>query len=543
MGNTQNTQLRSDQQSEVKMKNQPIFESEEVPPLTIAQMDSLLEFLPIFTAEGVQAGVEVGPEPLGDSTFTSPYWKYHGDVDRFAETMYEKGVITPFNYPDWMSEAHRYWENPEAVAEADSATLRKLLIVFARGERFCEGHWAEMFRIGHIAAILKRIAALRAETPASTEEAGHAMHVAESRLTSGADKPSSRRSLEHFTGCLLGGAVGDALGAPVEFHSIHAIRSEYGSAGIMDYDAAYGRRGAITDDTQMTLFTAEGMLRAITRRLHKGISHPASMIHHAYIRWLRTQGERSRARFSQDEMDGWLIGVKGLHSRRAPGNTCLSALRGEEMGEMQRPLNDSKGCGGVMRVAPVGLVAEDEEQAFSLGCESAAITHGHPSGYYSAGCFAAIINHLMSGRSLPEAIELALRILERPENDEHEECAAAVRQAVAMWRGGGLKPSPEVIERLGGGWVGEEALAISLYCALSAQDDFARGVLLAVNHSGDSDSTGAITGNLLGLMLGVRAIPEKWLSELELRTEIEAVAGDLFKQFEDTDAWRHRYPG
>ena len=359
----------------------------------------------------------------------------------------------------------------------------------------------------------------------------------------GHDKPVSRRTLEHFTGCLLGGAVGDALGAPVEFHSIHAICSEYGSAGVTDYDAAYGRRGAITDDTQMTLFTAEGLLRAITRRHHKGISPRASVIHHAYIRWLRTQGERSRSHCPQDEMDGWLIEVKGLHCRRAPGNTCLSALRGEEMGEMQRPLNNSKGCGGVMRVAPVGLVAEDEEQAFSLGCEAAAITHGHPSGYYSAGCFAAIVYHLMSGRSLPEAIELTLRILERPENDEHEECAEAVHQAVAIWRDGGLKPSPEVIERLGGGWVGEEALAISLYCALIAQDDFARGVLLAVNHSGDSDSTGAITGNLLGLMLGANAIPEKWLAELELRAEIEAMAGDVYKQFEETDAWLNRYPG
>ena len=368
-------------------------------------------------------------------------------------------------------------------------------------------------------------------------------HLPDSYSPPDPDKPESRRTLEHFTGCLLGGAVGDALGAPVEFHSIDLIRNKYGSAGITDYDVAYGRRGAITDDTQMTLFTAEGLLRAITRRRHRGICHPASMIHRAYIRWLRTQGDWSRANFSQDEMDGWLIEAPGLHSRRAPGNTCLSALRGEEMGEMQRPLNNSKGCGGVMRVAPVGLVAKDEAQAFSLGCEAAAITHGHPSGYYSAGCFATIVYHLMSGRPLPKAIELALRILERPENDEHEECAEAVHRAMAMWRIGDLNPSPEVIERIGGGWVGEEALAISLYCALASQDDFARGVLLAVNHSGDSDSTGAITGNLLGLKLGARAIPEKWLAELELRAEIEAVAGDLFKQFEDTDAWWNRYPG
>src|SRR5262245_64641768 len=145
------------------------------------------------------------------------------------------------------------------------------------------------------------------------------------------------------------------------------------------------------------------------------------------------------------------------------------------MGAMQRPLNNSQGCGGVMRVAPVGLAAEDEKRAFSLGCEAAAITHGHPSGYYSAGCFAAIVYHLTEGRSLPEAIELSLGILERPENDEHEECAGAVHRAVALWRDGSLKPGPELIERLGGGWGGEEGRAISLYCALASHDDCVRG--------------------------------------------------------------------
>ena len=124
-----------------------------------------------------------------------------------------------------------------------------------------------------------------------------------------------RRTKQHFSGCLLGGAVGDALGAPVEFLSIDEIRDKYGPAGIADYDLAYGSRGAITDDTQMTLFTAEGVLRADVRWHRKGISHPASVIHHAYIRWLHTQGEQSRSQFSQEKMDGWLIGVKSLSAR------------------------------------------------------------------------------------------------------------------------------------------------------------------------------------------------------------------------------------
>ena len=363
------------------------------------------------------------------------------------------------------------------------------------------------------------------------------------RRVSSKNPKDARSSRAHFVGCLLGGAVGDALGAPVEFLGIHEIRARYGAAGIVDYDVAYGRRGAITDDTQMTLFTAEGLLRATSRWHDRGICHTATVLHHAYIRWLHTQGERSRSRSSSGELDGWLIGVEGLHATRAPGNTCVTALKGDTMGTLERPLNDSKGCGGVMRVAPVGLVAQSAKSAFDMGCQAAAITHGHPSGYYSAGCFAAILQSLTEGRSLPDAIEGTQRILEGPAHQSHEECSAAIRHAVALWRDPRVVPCPQTIELLGGGWVGEEALAIALYCGLSAQDDFASALRLAVNHSGDSDSTGAMTGNLVGLMLGVQGIPVSWLDELELRDEITALAGDLHAGFQESDDWWLRYPG
>ena len=91
-------------------------------------------------------------------------------------------------------------------------------------------------------------------------------------------------------GCLLGGAIGDALGAPVEFMSAAQIRRRFGPDGIGDYAEAYGRRGAITDDTQMTLFTAEGLLRAFVRDTLKGLASFPSVVSHAYLRWLRTQG-------------------------------------------------------------------------------------------------------------------------------------------------------------------------------------------------------------------------------------------------------------
>jgi hypothetical protein len=119
----------------------------------------------------------------------------------------------------------------------------------------------------------------------------------------------SRMTVAHFAGCLLGGAVGDALGAPVEFDSIHAIRRQYGPEGIKDYDAAYSRRGTITDDTQMTLFTAEGLLRAGARWRHKGICHPASVIHHAYIRSPAHAGRAEPVTFlaRQAREDGRLV--------------------------------------------------------------------------------------------------------------------------------------------------------------------------------------------------------------------------------------------
>lgn len=346
-----------------------------------------------------------------------------------------------------------------------------------------------------------------------------------------------------FAGCMLGGAVGDALGAPVEFKSTAAIRDIYGQDGITDYDLSYGRRGAITDDTQMTLFTAEGLLRAETRRHLHGVTDQVTAIHRAYLRWLHTQDHRSKSPlFEPTLFDGWLIGIKDLYSCRAPGLTCLSALSSREMGTTSTPLNNSKGCGGVMRVAPIGLFATSPHEAFRLGVDAAAITHSHPSGYYSSGCFAAIIRLLLDGRSLEEAIEMSLALLETSQNVDHAETSRAIRKALEFWRDKTLSPGPEVLEWLGGGWVGEEALAISLYAALSAQDDFARGIILSINHSGDSDSTGSITGNILGLMLGLEAIPVHWLDHLELRQIIQTLALDLAHPDPALPDWQTRYP-
>jgi len=341
---------------------------------------------------------------------------------------------------------------------------------------------------------------------------------------------------DRFAGCLLGGAVGDALGWPVEFMPLAEIRSKFGPEGIQSFAATAGGVGAITDDTQMTLFTAEGLLREFyeSRQSGREPDYPTA-IYRAYLRWLHTQGEVSRDPNYRSFLDGELLKVAGLHHRRAPGSTCLSALIAGKMGTVLNPVNTSKGCGGVMRVAPVGMFCGafpgdigDEERAimaFELGCAAAAITHGHPLGYLPAGFLSAVTFHLVSGRSLEGAVSGAMMLLvERPEY-EKSTLAAMVAQAIRQSRKGSL--APEFIERFGGGWVGDEALAISLCCAFSAEGDFARGVRLAVNHSGDSDSTGAIAGNILGALLGKGRIPGGWCEKVELREVIEGMGKKL----------------
>ncbi|HPU00500.1 MAG TPA: ADP-ribosylglycohydrolase family protein [Bacillota bacterium] len=347
-----------------------------------------------------------------------------------------------------------------------------------------------------------------------------------------------KRDQEHFRGCLLGGAIGDALGWPVEFMKLDEIVQRFGEGGIRDLILAPSGKAEITDDTQMTVFTAEGLLRAEARGVNKGICHLPSVVFHAYQRWLLTQGYPRKEEY-EGIYDGWLLGVKELHAPRAPGKTCISALLSGRQGSMESPINNSKGCGGVMRVAPVGLFCRKED-AFRTGAEIAALTHGHPSGYLSAGALAYLVASIIEGRELESAVEEALAELAGYEN--HEECSAALAKAVELARVDSLGDA-EAIARLGEGWVGEEALAIAVYCALKHRDDFRKALIAAVNHDGDSDSTGAIAGNILGVYLGLSGIPTDWVEQVELKEVLLELADDLLTRYRDDEAWRCRYPG
>ncbi len=351
-------------------------------------------------------------------------------------------------------------------------------------------------------------------------------------------------------GFLLGGAIGDALGYAVEFDGLGTIRQKYGQQGITDFVDAYQPGGSISDDTQMTLFTLEGLIRAnIRRRLH-GESEPDAPVQHAYQRWLHTQGfdwKEAGGPIADAPPDGWLIKQQGLFVRRAPGATCIQALHGyasgNPAGSIANRLNNSKGCGGVMRAAPVALWSDDPSEVFRVGAHTAALTHGHPSGFLPAGALAVIVQQLLRGRSVPEAIDRALTELSTW--DDHEETTSALRRAIEVAAEG--QPTPEQLnQRLGEGWVGEEALAIAVCAALVFPESYSDAVLLATNHNGDSDSTAAICGNIVGAAVTSTEIPGTWREKVEFREIIEQLARDAVEEFGPNPPsgaeWLQRYP-
>lgn len=353
------------------------------------------------------------------------------------------------------------------------------------------------------------------------------------------------KNLEKFRGCLLGGAVGDALGYRVEFLDETAIRLRYGKDGITDYDCRNGV-AEISDDTQMTLFTATGLLLGKTRGMTRGImaGYP-SYIRLSYEDWYRTQTESYP--LPEEYHYSWLVNQPEMFSRRAPGNTCLSALKNKEYGTPEQPINNSKGCGGVMRVAPIGLYFDGKVRPIKtidrIGAETAALTHGHSLGYIPAAALVHIIQLISHNDTvtISDAVkDMKRAIAEQFASDIHlKEFLNLIDRAAALSQKIGISDA-EAIRSIGEGWVAEETLAIAIYCSLKYADDFEKAVVAAVNHDGDSDSTGAVTGNIVGAFLGLRGIPQKYIDRLELREVILEIADDLFHDCKITEYGSYR---
>jgi ADP-ribosylglycohydrolase len=342
---------------------------------------------------------------------------------------------------------------------------------------------------------------------------------------------------QRIAGCILGGAIGDALGWPVEFLSSAAIRRAYGENGITNLDKKGKTYAEFSDDTQMTLFTADGILRYLSA-LKQSDKPPdfALLMHESFRRWLFTQ-QAPRTSNDMRLLNGWLWECKLLHARRAPGNTCLSSLNENWIGSREDPINNSKGCGAVMRAAPIGLIF-DTEEAFQKGLIAGAITHGHPSAYLGSAALARIIAELMRGESLIHALGTTIQRMKHETG--HEECLLYLMKAYEL-SNEEIEPT-RAISALGLGWVSEEALAIAVYCALKFEADPKQALLFAVNHDGDSDSTGSICGSILGAWKGLDIFEKDWVEHIEGSEILHQIVVDLNVGPDMSQAWKDRYP-
>ena len=365
---------------------------------------------------------------------------------------------------------------------------------------------------------------------------------------------------EKAAGCIAGGAAGDALGRTVEFVTEDVIRLKFGKQGITELPLSNGK-ARFTDDTQLTLFTAEGLLRMHTRRTLKKIKPSYEVMLRAYHRWIITQnggvftGSDSIYRnMNQKQIDsvlesGFLVNIPELNKMRAPGRTCIQTLSSGEKFSFSNPPNSSKGCGSVMRAAPAGIFYnKNPEKAFISGCELSVLSHGHPTAYISAGAFAMIIALIMGRTPLLEAVRRTVSYLKteclkldfiRP--GYAYETVRALEKTLSLYEKHHL--ANQSFKSLGEGWTAEEALAIGLYCSLVNQENsFREGIIYAVNHSGDSDSTGSICGNILGAVNGLSSIPDHYRKQIEMYPLICEMAEDLICN-DVSEEFISKYPG
>ena len=332
-------------------------------------------------------------------------------------------------------------------------------------------------------------------------------------------------------GSLVGGAVGDALGYEVEFMSLSSIRKRFGEKGITRYMLHNGV-AEFSDDTQMTLFTLEGLMNGVIATKADKPETILPYINDAYLNWYRTQTEPM-----EPQPDSWLSNIDTLWARRAPGMTCMGAL--ENIANGFDVDNNSKGCGGVMRVAPIGIFTAIHRHIYNytdtahLAGWSAEITHKHIASTFASALLATTVMNCIGDETVDRMqfffIVTGGLVMMReyfPDHDEEwQKFDKLIRRSLEL--GKSDIAEEDAIRELGEGWVGDEAIAIAVFSVMRHIDSFEDCIVCAVNHDGDSDSTGAIAGNIIGAILGYSAIPSYYLENLEIEPILVSAADDL----------------
>ncbi|MCL1880761.1 MAG: ADP-ribosylglycohydrolase family protein [Oscillospiraceae bacterium] len=354
--------------------------------------------------------------------------------------------------------------------------------------------------------------------------------------------------VSRFIGAFTGLAIGDAFGYPCRDMTFEQICERFEKKGCLRLAVSGKTNTALfTDATQMSLFTTDGILWATLSQGDEGVNY-TEYVFYAYQMWLYTQtktvaGEEYTWLFdmNQNPYRSKLIKTKGLYRKAfsEPINVeILSRMRNLSYGKITKPQNTLDDTGAIKRVMPAGLFFNyDTELAFRAGADFAAITHGSPSSYLSAGCYCAIIAELINNKSIDDATVAAIEILQTYKG--HEELLETLQKAQSYLN------DPEVPPLVAISHIGTEnkavhAFAVALFAATLFEDSFENAIRLATNHDGQSDVCGALCGGILGAYHGAHFVSPKWLKKLSYLRLIEDIAISLaensyFRDENDTD--------
>ncbi len=345
-------------------------------------------------------------------------------------------------------------------------------------------------------------------------------------------------------GCLLGLAVGDAMGYAVDKKTWDEICEDYGPNGLLGYDLANGSAD-ITSYTQLPAFVCNGLLLGTLRGHTEKFSRYMAM---SLREWVKSQQFRGAA----EKTYCWLAQVPGMRRRHCMDTRMLDALTREVLGTPEAPVFQSAFPGSVTAAIAVGLCADSaklsSEQIARLGAEAVAFTHGDPEAFLSGAFLALSIAAILQDPEQPVS-KVFLGAADAIDNQfgqtyvQASIVTAKIRKAIALTKDPELTPLASMT--LLGCTTAAECVAGAVYASMIHVANFDEAMIVAVNHSGRSAAVGAITGALLGARLGVDALPEFYLESLEPAEVLRELAEDIVQSRQMLrifdDSWDQKY--
>ena len=334
-----------------------------------------------------------------------------------------------------------------------------------------------------------------------------------------------------YRGCLLGLAVGDAMGYTVDAKTWAEIQEDYGPNGLLGYDLVNGYAD-VTSNTQLAAFTCNGLLLGLTRGQLQGKMAPfVRYIGLSHREWAASQRHWGRP----EKTFCWLLRKKEMCRRRCMDTWMLDTLSRTELGSPEEPVNHFATPGAITASLGVGLFFHRHRIQLSeinrLGAEAVALTHGSPTAFLTGAMVAHIITCILRKPDAPLKAVVVHAMKDIREEFGHQysqayDLANMVRQVLTLAEAPGVRPV-DVMERIQCDNAAQ-VLCGAIYACLVSGGDFDRAMIVAVNHSGRSAAVGAIAGAILGIRLGEEALPDFYIECLEPAETLRELADDLY---------------